>query len=173
MQIRCLKCKKVFGITKEQLKKINEIAIGQLNPSDYLDLFPLISGKCGDKKHAFIYADEFTDQKKGIIQTYDEVNKFIETSKESLKLMADKEKELGLEKEKLTKRLEEIRDELFANDQSINAISLVKIPADEAQIECILDQFDSLVGTRDIESWKDVVIASIESKTTVPTTPTS
>lgn len=166
MQIRCLKCKKVFGITKEQLKKINEIAIGPLNPSDYLDLFPLISGRCGDKKHAFIYADEFTDQKKGIIQAYDEVNKCIATGKESLKLMTDNEKELSDEREKLTKRLEEIRDELFTNGQVVNTISLVKIPADEAQIECILDQFESLVGTRDIELWKDVVIPGSESKTT-------
>lgn len=166
MQIRCLKCKKVFGITKEQLKKINEIAIGQLNPSDYLDLFPLISGKCGDKKHAFIYADEFTDKKKEIIQEYDEVNKFIETSKESLELIVNKGKELSDERERINKRLDEIRDELFTNDQKTNTISLVKIPADEDQIECILDRFEYLCGTRDIEQWKDVIIASVESKTT-------
>lgn len=166
MEIRCLKCKKVFEIAKEQLKKINEIAIGQLNPSDYLDLFPLISGKCGDKKHAFVYADEFSDKKKEIIQEYDKVGRHIETLRDDLKSMTDKEKELSDEKERLIQRLEEIRNELFTNGQNMNDILLGKIPEDFMQTKRILDQFEDLCGTTDIESWKDVVIASVESKTT-------
>lgn len=161
MEIKCLRCKQEFDISKEQLRKIDEIKIGKtFRPKDYLRFFPLISSECNSGKgHDFVYTDAFTDKKKEIIQVYDEAKKHLDVSKESLELMVNKGKELGLEKDKLTKRLDEIRDELFTNDQSINTISFVIIPADKTQIECILGQFEELCGTIDIESWKDVVIS--------------
>lgn len=174
MEIRCLRCKEQFEISKEQLRKIDEIKIGKVfKPKDYLRFFPFISGDCKDGKgHDFVFTDVFSDKKKTIIQEYDETGRHIETLRESLKSMTDKEKELGLEKEKLTKRLEEIRDELFTNGQSMNDISLGKIPEDLMQIKKILDQFEDLCGTRNIEQWKDVVIPGSENKAkTVETVP--
>lgn len=160
MEIRCLRCKEQFEISKEQLKKIDEIKIGKVfRPKDYLRFFPLISSECNSGKgHDFVFTDAFTDKKKTIIQEYDEVCKYIEVSRESLKLMADKEKELSDEREKLTQRLDVIRYELFTNGQSMNNISLVTIPEDEDKLKKILDQFENLVGTRDIELWKGVAI---------------
>lgn len=160
MQIKCLRCKEQFEISKEQLVKIKEIVIGKtFRAKDYLKFFHTISGECKDGKgHDFVFTDAFTDKKKAVIQYYDEINKYMEASKESLKLMETREKELSDEREKLVARLDKIRDEVFTICQNMNDISLVKIPGDLTQMEKILDEFEDLCGTREIGLWKDVVV---------------
>lgn len=157
VQIKCLKCKKPFGIGKEQLKKIDEIAIGLLTPQEYLDFFPLISGRCGNKigtKHAFVYTDEFMEEKKQSIQNYDDSKICIADLKKELNNVVNTNDNLTMEKERITKRLDEIRDITFSNDQKINNISLEMIPEKEKQLEELLDKFEEKTGTRNIDIWR-------------------
>lgn len=155
VEIKCLRCKEEFQIGKEQLLKIREIAIGIVKPKDYLRFFPLISSECKDGKgHDFIFTDKFSDLKKEVIQTFDAENKSIVELKKELDSIDNMNGKLKEEKEQINKRLEEIRDVEFANDQKTNDITLVKIPDKESMIVKTLDSFEELVGTRDIDKWR-------------------
>lgn len=166
MEIKCLRCKEEFEISKEQLKKIDEIVIGKtFRPKDYLRFFPFISGDCKDGKgHDFVFTDAFSDLKKKMIQEYDDGNKSIVELKKELMSIDDMNSKLSDEREQINKRLGEIRDIEFANDQKVNDILLVKIPEKEDLVVKMLDSFEDLCGTKDIELWKDVVIKNVESK---------
>lgn len=157
VQIRCLKCKQVFGIEKEQMNKIDEISIGQLGAAEYLEFFPLISGRCGDKigtKHAFVYTDEFMEEKKQTIQSYDNCNKNIVDLKKELDNISETNNKLLQEKEQINNRLEEIRNIMYTNDQKTNNMSLEAIPEKEKQMVELLDKFEEITGIRNIDMWR-------------------
>ena len=154
IEIRCLKCKKEFKIGKEQLKKIDEIAIGVLSPSEYLDFFPLISGRCGDKKHAFVYTEKFMEEKKNAIQNHDNCNKSIVDIQKALVDLQETNKKLTDEKVELTLKLDKIRDEQYSIDQKINELSLVTIPEKQRELEQTIVTFDAVTGTRNIDMWR-------------------
>lgn len=165
MEIKCLRCKQEFDVSKEQIRKIKEIVIGKtFKPEDYLWVLPNFSTMCSSGKgHDFVFTDKFSDEKKRIIHEYDESHKSIVELKRELGDINGMNEKLSQEREQINKRLEEIRDTEFANGQKINDISLTKIPEKESLIVKTLDSFEELIGTRDIELWKDVVIP----KTTV------
>lgn len=58
------------------------------------------------------------------------------------------------EKEQINKRLEEILDAQFTNDQIVNNMSLVVIPEKEKLLEQIIDKFEEITGTRNIDTWR-------------------
>lgn len=154
LQVKCLKCKKIFDISKEQLKKIDEIAIGILNPAEYLDFFPLISGRCGDKKHAFVYTDKFMEEKKSAIQNHDDCNKNILDMQKALTDLQATNKKLTDEKVELTLKLDKIRDEQYLIDQKMNDLSLVTIPEKNIELEQAIAIFDNVTGTRNVDMWR-------------------
>lgn len=160
VEIKCLRCKAEFQIGKEQIKKIDDIKIGKtFGPKDYLRFFPLISSECKDGKgHDFVFTDAFSDTKKEVIQTYDDCHKSIVELKRELSDIDNMSIKLSQEREQINKRLEEIRDVEFANGQKINDISLAKIPEIESLLVKTVDNFEELVGTRDMIAWRDVVI---------------
>lgn len=154
VQIRCTKCKKEFDISKEQMKKIDETQIGQRTIQEYLDIFPSIGGRCGDIKdsrHAFTHTDKFTDEMKQMIQNYDNCNNNIAELKKELENISNTNIKLLQDKEKINKRLDEIRDTIFTNDQKTNSVSLEEIPNKEKELEQLLDKFEDITGTRNVD----------------------
>jgi hypothetical protein len=155
VEIRCLKCKHEFNISKDQIKKIEEFAIGQMGPSDYLEFFPLISGRCNDKKHhAFVYTEKFMEEKKVAIQNHDDCNKSILDVQKVLAELQVKSKKLTDEKAELMLKLDKIRDEQYNTDQKINEISLTTIPDKHRELEQTIITFDNVTGTRKIDMWR-------------------
>lgn len=156
MEIKCLRCKEEFQVGKEQLLRIKEIVIGKaFKPNDYLRFFPLISSECvSGKGHDFVFTDAFSDAKKKVIQEYDDGQKNVVELKKELDSINEMNVKLGAEREQINKRLAEIRDTVFVNDQKINDISLTKIPDKESQIVKTLDSLEELVGTRYIDTWR-------------------
>lgn len=159
MEIRCLRCKQEFQIGKEQLKKIEEIRIGKMKPKDYLRFFPLISGECKDNKgHDFVFTDAFLDQNKKVIQKYVGKQADIAMLKTSIEMNEGKEKELLAEKEKLTARLDQIRDETYAVETGWMDLTSMQMPNSVVSLKDTLDEFEDITGTRDIDLWKDEII---------------
>lgn len=155
VEIRCLKCKLEFNIPKDQIKKIEEFAIGQMGPSDYLEFFPLISGRCNDKKrHAFVYTEKFMEEKKNVIQNHDDCNKSIVDMQKALVDLQAKTKKLADEKVELTLKMDKIRDEQYGIDQQINELSLVTIPEKNMELEQTINVFYNVTGTRNIDIWR-------------------
>lgn len=160
VEIKCARCDMQFEITLEQMKKINELKIGKLKPKDYLRrIFPFISGECEDRKgHDFAFTSKFLEESGKATQKYIEKQKNLQTLETSQKLNEGKEKELKDEKEKLTARMNEIRDELFAVDTSWTEITTMLIPNGNVALKEALDEFENITGTRDIDSWKTDVL---------------
>lgn len=158
MEIRCIRCEKKFVVSEEQLEQIKTIQLEEMKPVDLLDFFPLIAGRCTrkgfeDKKHAFVYTEEFNSTVRGVLTECDNSKKELKDA-EAVMVGVDLQiKKLAAEKEMITKRLEEIRDLEYVNNQEYDNLYLVDIPNKKKKIEELTDKFEKMTGTRNTELW--------------------
>lgn len=140
MQLRCIKCKEVQCLSKDDVEAVaNIIERHKLDVTAFLDSLAPIGGKCKDGDlHIYEFDDIFRDEMHDLAEKVSELNKRLIVSREEyVKLVKDR-KELENKLREIIKNIENKTEDMIQVDK---------------QIENIYGKCADLTGTRNIELW--------------------
>lgn len=150
MRVKCAKCKKVEGLTGEEVRFLAQVAgryKSKLSPVDYTAILSIIKDNCtkeGDK-HLFIFDESFDKDVADTIKEYnDAVNANVvrkEDLEKTMNLIVETNDQIK-SLESTLKELEEKKEQFIAEMRSGGIL-----------IDDIKSKFESITGTADIEMW--------------------
>lgn len=143
MKVKCIKCETVEDLSKEDIEFLISILrkynSGDIVPSDYISLLSVVKGRCtDDKKHIFIYDEEFTKNVADLIDLYNN-------------LCADnaaREKELS----EILQKIENYKKEIGELSKS-RYDKIAEVDDINAKINKVLKTFEETTGTNDVKMW--------------------
>ncbi len=142
MRVKCVKCKTVEEIIKEDMEKLINTAKmynEDIDPNDYTAILSVIKGRCTDgKKHLYIYEEEFS---KKIAELITEHNELCENNLNKTSELSD-----------TVKKIESLKDEIKNMDNK--RINIIKEIGDIGNdIDNIVETFEKETGTKNMKIW--------------------
>lgn len=142
MQVECVKCKKVEELSEDDLNFLLNAAkryTDEISPNDFTAILSVTKGKCSDnKKHIFIFHEDFSKKIAGLIEEYDKLS--------SNNIV--KEKELS----DILKKIEDLKNEI-KNLEEKRDVDTKDIDDLNKAIADLMVIFEKETGTRDVKMW--------------------
>lgn len=140
--------KEIFEIDNEKLKKIKEMAIGELTPQGLLGIFPLFAGSRNKngKKRIFVYDEEWGKEKNETVEGY---NKLV---LEHNKMDDEVEGIMKIKNECEIKR-DEIIEKMVALEGRVRELR-IQMQDNSAKRMEVLSKFIELTGSDNVELWR-------------------
>lgn len=150
MRVKCVKCKKVEGLTVEEVRFLAQVA-GKYKPKpkplDYTAILSIIKENCTEEgdKHLFMFDESFDKDVADTVKEYNDAINANVVRKESL----EKTENLIIGTSDQIKSLERTLKELEEKKEQF----IIEMKSGGILIDDIKSKFEKLTGTTDVETW--------------------